>query len=1210
MVENEVRAISREVREYLHQALPSSDLQVVGSLSAGEPLLLLTMPQMVAGFGFATDDIRDGYGKLYRAFKDKYSANRGAWEPLDLAFVMCVPANSPELAQFGPAVETDVYFCRKYVVPFNDEPVGQALTKLPFVPLFSRDREPVRPASAQTFLQQCGVPATLAKYVVVKGERSAGRIADDCIEGSFGRPQGPTRGGTLVTTFVPDRATTLRVTSLEIENFRAYRMKREFHFGAALTVLYGPNGFGKTSVFDAVDFAFTGDIGRLRIRPEDRFRRVANHLDVDGTEGTVALRFERDNEPHHLVRRVGDRKSARLDGVSIDRKAALEELTGWRGPTVDRVENLVSLFRATHLFSQEHQELATDFRSKCELASGVVSRLLAFEDYHTGRNKASDVCDVLSREIETIDAERESLSAELRGEEADIEALGRVVEGVVPSKDWDDAVSSLSDSVASAGLKVPDGTPDLATLRGWRGTFEARKSGLREQLSDMSLCLTSVERLPRRRAELSAKQGRVDAAKSVAEEAARHRHSLEETHSEVARKVSSIQSELTEAERELKRVLWLEETIPNHDALVRDEDAATRAAVAGAAQLQQVEGRLRALTELLDTQEGERSGVLDGAREAAQRQAEVSMLLGAYDEWVGRRSRIGKVNEELSSAAKTDGELALSEEAVSERVALLEDEGRQLDQTIKTLESRRNELGGLIAQIEGHIDGGTCPVCGEDHGSTGELLDRIGEHLGEDVAKVERLRLEAVRAMVGEQAERMDGLRATRRSVEQTRRELSGERATLVAAIELYEGSLSQFGVGVGQSERALRSELEGLEDACHRASMEWESRSSTIASAIDETRRSLEEATAQRISLREDAARLEADRVRVSASREALAEDERTQGTIGLGTPRGIVSEHRAAVEGRIATLIESVGEAQESRRRSEELLLESYAAQEASEKNLAVLMHDITVLVVSCREMEAILARASIDADADESEVLRRVETLEEQSQSIDELIKAIVHVEQFVDAATTKAAFSRLRDRVNQRRANLAELESRRRSYSWWLGYFRELQNLLSAEQDTAVSRFTEEYGSRTSAIQRRLRSVYGFDDVEIRSDESRILVRVSRQGAALLPTDYFSQSQQQTLLLGLFLTAAISQTWSTMAPIFLDDPVTHFDDLNTYAFLDLIDGLLNDREAGGRQFIVSTCDEKLLRLARRKFAYLDDRAVFYTFSGIDEDGPTIV
>lgn len=119
---------------------------------------------------------------------------------------------------------------------------------------------------------------------------------------------------------------------------------------------------------------------------------------------------------------------------------------------------------------------------------------------------------------------------------------------------------------------------------------------------------------------------------------------------------------------------------------------------------------------------------------------------------------------------------------------------------------------------------------------------------------------------------------------------------------------------------------------------------------------------------------------------------------------------------------------------------------------------------------------------------------------------------------------------------------------------------------------------------------------------------LCVRVKRHGEELRPTDYFSQSQQQTLFLGLFLTACISQTWSAFSPIFLDDPVTHFDDLNTYAFLDLIVGLL-EPNLGQRQFIISTCDEKLLLLARQKFRHLGKRAKFHRFSAISAEGPVI-
>jgi exonuclease SbcC len=215
---------------------------------------------------------------------------------------------------------------------------------------------------------------------------------------------------------------------------------------------------------------------------------------------------------------------------------------------------------------------------------------------------------------------------------------------------------------------------------------------------------------------------------------------------------------------------------------------------------------------------------------------------------------------------------------------------------------------------------------------------------------------------------------------------------------------------------------------------------------------------------------------------------------------------------------------------------------------------------------------------------------------------------NLELAIDAATTAAALTRLLQNVRNKEKAVATAARKRDEHRPWLKYFEELSGLVSSQQNEAIANFTREYGPRTSVIQRRLRSVYGFDEIEIRSRESTISVRVKRHGEELRPTDYFSQSQQQTLLLGLFLTACISQTWSAFSPVFLDDPVTHFDNLNTYAFLDLIVGLL-ESDFGKRQFIISTCDEKLLELARQKFRHLGERAKFYRFSAISSEGPVV-
>ena len=58
------------------------------------------------------------------------------------------------------------------------------------------------------------------------------------------------------------------------------------------------------------------------------------------------------------------------------------------------MENLESLFRATHLFGQDDQELLLQFRKRSVIPSDFLTRMLALEDYATGSSKANEVAGV------------------------------------------------------------------------------------------------------------------------------------------------------------------------------------------------------------------------------------------------------------------------------------------------------------------------------------------------------------------------------------------------------------------------------------------------------------------------------------------------------------------------------------------------------------------------------------------------------------------------------------------------------------------------------------------------------------------------------------------------------------------------------------------------------------------------------------------------
>jgi exonuclease SbcC len=365
---HEIPPNAEDIRSYLERVVPGSRVTKAFVNPEYQPLVLLETSRMMAAFAFSNGDMRKTYDELYGSFKNYYAERQGQWNDRELAFVFCVAPDAPQLERFSSNVETNVYFCRKYVIALGSR-LEASLARLPFLPLAPLGGRPFRPASAQTFLRQCRVPATLAKNLVVPQQRSAQGIVKDCLSGTFGEPHALTSAAnTRVPEIEAEAATNpVHLNTVEIKNFRAYRKTQTFTIGADITVLSGPNGFGKTSFFDAIDFAVTGGIGRIRSANETQFKKIATHLDSTEEESSVSLSLLRDGAAHNIKRTVNDPKRALLDGKTFDRKAILTEVTAGNIPAADRVENFANLFRATHIFGQQQAELTRDFQDDCQL---------------------------------------------------------------------------------------------------------------------------------------------------------------------------------------------------------------------------------------------------------------------------------------------------------------------------------------------------------------------------------------------------------------------------------------------------------------------------------------------------------------------------------------------------------------------------------------------------------------------------------------------------------------------------------------------------------------------------------------------------------------------------------------------------------------------------------------------------------------------------
>jgi hypothetical protein len=54
----------------------------------------------------------------------------------------------------------------------------------------------------------------------------------------------------------------------------------------------------------------------------------------------------------------------------------------------------------------------------------------------------------------------------------------------------------------------------------------------------------------------------------------------------------------------------------------------------------------------------------------------------------------------------------------------------------------------------------------------------------------------------------------------------------------------------------------------------------------------------------------------------------------------------------------------------------------------------------------------------------------------------------------------------------------------------------------------------------------------------------------------PSYIYSSAQVNTVVLSLFLSFVLNNNWSKLNAVFMDDPVQNMDDINIFAFIDVI------------------------------------------------------
>lgn len=1196
----ELTALPAALKAALGDAINNADLSEVQLIEDCPPLVLMQRGHAMEVFAFGSEA---DYTPLYTAFKKHFMAQGASWATKDVSFIYCLPSGLPATEEFCSKVEVDVYFCRKFFVQLHRDIAG-SLTRLPFLPLERIKGASIRPPSAQALLRSRNVRAELASRLVVPGT-GAQTLFQACLDEKYGQPSGLITGSVDAFQAVPEEPRSQSVLrSISIQNFRAYRTLKEFPLGSAVTVLYGPNGFGKTSFFDAVDFVVTGGVHRFP-KGASAFAKAAKNLDCGDEPTVVSLTFERDGKTHKIVRDLAEPNKATLDGEAKDRKDILAMLTGGELSASDRVENLVALFRATHLFSQDRQALTEEIADSCQLPGDLVSRMLAFDDYVVGLNKSKEVLDLAKKHLDDAETRLREARDKAAVDQAELDRLQGLQSASGSSEILDARAQALEQEIENAGFSLAELGP-ARDMRSLRAFLEGKRGEAASIKLALEKCLESLTELRSAQDELKAQATPLSdyvATLATAETAFREQEAqLQVSESSLAR------LRTMEADDKATRdaAAWVVEARPEF-ARLSDELAGLKAKLEEAVRIRQTHRSLQsdaaaavaeASNSLSQTEAQRRSAAERVARvQAVRDQVERGQLLPTLT------TEVRGTEERLSQAAlELNEKLGRERQAVADQNLVVERVRREL----ASASQNASEIQEQVAALRSHVSDGTCLLCGHDHGTLESLLQAIDRRIGQNEALLqvsEQWTQESTKHDVLKESQRR--LDEQLQQVDREKEEATAVRTALLRERVTFDAALATVGL---QFSDGLSFQLDEM---LAQAKVALEHASARVEVIRQATKDAESTVQARADAERSAAALVDALSGHLAASQQnldALVSDSR-RGAFDISAELPLLEQALVEAVRRQAhatAAVQAESSVVDGRRAelaaSNARLLAARVAHQSAARHLSALEGRVQALTAS-------LAAAGFSVEATTDEILAAIAATVARQGSAEVFATRVAELEIALDAAATSAAFASINSRLLEHKRVADDNEATIAKIGPWVKYFEAIDKLLSTQQAAATQHFTKEYGPRTAVIQRRLRPVYGFGDIEVASKGPSIAVQVKRNDEILRPTDYFSQSQVQTLVLGLFLTACSSQTWSGFSSVMMDDPVTHFDDLNTYALLDLISGLQNSPE-GNKQFVISTCDEKLLQLARQKFRHLGDAAKFYSFSAIGANGPRVV
>ena len=393
-----------------------------------------------------------------------------------------------------------------------------------------------------------------------------------------------------------------------------------------------------------------------------------------------------------------------------------------------------------------------------------------------------------------------------------------------------------------------------------------------------------------------------------------------------------------------------------------------------------------------------------------------------------------------------------------------------LARRVADAETSQSELRTLVSQLQSHVGTGVCPLCGQDHGSRDQLLQRIQKHAAADAASGARAHLTAIRERAKALLERVAVNKQKQESAESQITSLKHDYRRLETEIGQFTAAASKLALAVESAGPSLAEQAQAVITRRQQEVAQLGKLAQETATAIDAAGIAVANAK-KAVAARKSRPTNRGRAVALAGGTEPLTLGPSVDPILLDSEPGQIAELEKLNLEELNKLKAEATKEEAEANQKKPELNgLRQEAA--ALKTQLATLRTQLSNLQNVVTQITVRLEESQLPATASEEHLLSMVADQSRLQTQLLALKDAASSLEIAMDAATTAAALTTLQQTIRNREKELEQAVAKRKRYLPWLKHFEEVSKMLSSQRNEATANFTREYGPRTSIIQRRL------------------------------------------------------------------------------------------------------------------------------------------